>query len=95
MGYFFVTLVAKILTYVEYAAVLPPAKAIPSRSQSFSAIPRQHTTTKKRAEARLSINFFCTAEVASGGVRHSKIPPSSRVAYAILTSHRSSCIALL
>ncbi len=27
MGYFFVTLVVKILTYVEYAAVLPPAKA--------------------------------------------------------------------
>ena len=28
MGYFFVTLVVKILTYVEYAAVLPPAKAL-------------------------------------------------------------------
>lgn len=38
MGYFFVTLVAKIPTYVEYAAVLPPAIVIPSHSQSFSAI---------------------------------------------------------
>ena len=50
MGYFFVTLVCKILTYVEYAAVLPPAKAsllsaqystfpvIPSHSQPFSAV---------------------------------------------------------
>ena len=28
MGYFCVTLGGKILTYVEYAAVLPPAKAL-------------------------------------------------------------------